>query len=381
MVVPRRQPLVMLGLGGSVGTPAEGITAPVIVVRDEKELESAADRAKGHIVLFNNRMADYEPETNNTGYGTAVRFRTSGAQMAAAHGAVACLVRSVTAKSLRSPHTGAMRYSESGRKIPAAAISIEDADSIARLCARGETVKLRLRMEAQMHPDAPSANVIGELRGREKPEEVVVIGGHLDSWDVGQGAHDDAAGCVMCMEAINVLRRMKLIPRRTVRVVLFTNEENGLRGGRQYAADHADEAARHVAAIETDSGGFQPRGFGVDCGDKQREEAAVRQLSQLIPLMQPLGVREIEAGHSGADVGPMREHGVLLMGLSVHGATYFDYHHSHADTLDKVNPRELSDCVAAMATMAYVLADMPARIGQTESAENLESSPGASSGK
>ena len=224
MVQPRATPIAMLGLGGSVGTPPKGITAEVVVVRDEDELEALGDAARGRIVLFNNPMPPYDPE-RGAGYGRTVRFRGKGARIASEKGAVACLVRSVTAHSLRSPHTGAMGYGDAEVKIPAAAISTEEADLIARLRARDVRVVVTLKMEAKTLDLAPSANVIGELRGRAQPEEIVVIGGHLDSWDVGQGAHDDATGCVMAMEAINLLRRLNMIPRRTIRVVLWTNEE------------------------------------------------------------------------------------------------------------------------------------------------------------
>lgn len=367
MVTPRTTPIAMLGLGGSVGTPPEGITAEVVVVRDEEELEALGDAARGRIVLFNNPMPPYDPECG-AGYGRTVRFRGKGARIASEKGAVACLVRSVTAHSLRSPHTGAMGYGDAEVKIPAAAISTEDADLIARLRARGVRVVVTLKMEANTLDPAPSANVIGELRGRAQPEEIVVIGGHLDSWDVGQGAHDDATGCVMAMEAINLLRRLKMIPRRTIRVVLWTNEENGLAGGRQYAEDHAGEMEHHVAAIEADSGGFRPVGYSVDCSDKDRLAVAEAQLRDLVGLFESIGATRVTTGFSGADVGAMKKAGVLLMGHRVEGSTYFDYHHSHADTVDKVDPDELSQNVAVMATLAYVLADMPERFGSSLSA-------------
>ncbi len=362
MVEPRVAPFAMLGLGGSVGTPPEGITAPVVVVRDEKELDALGEGARGKIVLFNNPMPPYD-ETGSH-YGSTVRFRGKGAILAAQNGAVACLIRSVTARSLRSPHTGAMRYDEKVAKIPAAAISTEDADTVARLAAGGTPVVVRLSMEASTQPDAPSANVVAEIRGRERPDEVVVMGGHIDSWDVGQGAHDDGAGIVMCMEALNVIRKMGLQPRRTIRVVLWTNEENGLAGGKQYAKDHASEIPHFVAAIESDSGGFAPDAFSVECKDKEREAVATRQVTGIAQLVRHLGATQVSRGHSGADVSPMKDAGAMLMGFSSKGDTYFDYHHTHADTLDKVNPDELSRCVASMAVMTYVLADMPERLGQ-----------------
>ncbi len=363
MISPRTYPMPVLALGGSVGTSAEGITAPVLVVEDEESLEKAADAARGRIVLFNNPMPAYDSE-KGSGYGTAVRFRHKGAQLAAAQGAVACLVRSVTARSLRSPHTGGMSYEDAEAEIPAAAITTEDAAMISRLAHRGVEVTLSLLLTAREVGKVQSANVVAELRGRELPDEVVVMGGHIDSWDVGQGAHDDAAGCVMAMEAINVLRRMGLRPRRTIRVVLWTNEEHGLAGGKEYAKRHAEEMANHVAAIESDSGAFRPEGFSVECSDPARQELAAAQLGAILRLAASLGATSVSTGHSGADIGPMKDAGVVLMGLDVEGSTYFDYHHSHADTLDKVDPRQLSQCVAALAATSYVLADMPCRLGE-----------------
>ena len=369
MLEPRPKTIAMLGLGGSVGTPPQGIPAEVVVVADEKALDALGEiGVKGKIVLFNNPMPAFDPE-KGAGYGRTVRFRTGGARLAAAKGAVACLVRSVTARSLLTPHTGGMRYRDAKRKIPAAAISTEEAGLIARLRARGVPVKVRLKMQARDEGMAPSANVIAELRGRTNPEQVVVIGGHIDSWDVGQGAHDDGAGCVTAMEAINVLRKLNLVPRRTIRVVLFTNEENGLFGGRAYAKDHADELKNHVAAIESDSGGFRPLGFSVGLKDAEKTKVAVEQLRDIARLLKPVGATRITAGGGGADVGPMRPAGVPVMDLTVEGATYFDYHHTHADTLDKVDPEELSQCVATMAVTAYVLADMPGRLGEPNGEE------------
>ncbi len=368
MLEPRQVTLTMLGLGGSVGTPPEGITAPVVVVADEEELDRVGETVKGKIVLFNNVMPPYDPE-KGSGYGTAVKYRGKGASLAARKGAVACLVRSVTASSLQSAHTGAMHYENDVPRIPAAAITIEDTEMIARLHSRGVPVVANLKMDARTLDDAPSANVIAELRGREKPEEIVVIGGHIDSWDVGQGAHDDGVGVVMCMEAIHVLRKLDLIPRRTIRVVLFTNEENGLAGGKAYAKDHESELKNHVAAIETDSGGFRPTGYSAECVDKVRESFAAQQLADILTLLTSIGPMKASTGHSGADISEMEPAGVILMGHNVEGSKYFDYHHTHADTIDKVDPREFSQNVATLATVAYIIADMPRRLGEEPVAE------------
>ncbi len=365
LIEPYPRTIPMLGLGGSIATPPDGITAEVLCVRDEQELEKRADEARGKIVLFNFPMPADKPETGH-GYGVAVRYRAAGASMAAKHGAVAALVRSVTTRSLSTPHTGGMRYRDGVPKIPAAAITVEYAELIDRLTRRGQRVVVRLKMQARTDPKpAMSANVLGELVGREKPDEIVVIGGHIDSWDVGQGAHDDGGGCVTAIEALSVLRKLGLRPRRTIRVVLFTNEENGLAGARTYAKTHADELPRHVAAIESDSGMFALRGFGVSMADKDRQKRAVAQLEQILPLFAPLRENlRIFPGRSGADVGPLRPAGVATMGQIVDMTHYFDYHHTDADTIDKVDPKLLDENVAAMALMAYILADMPQRLGQ-----------------
>ncbi|MEZ4402617.1 MAG: M20/M25/M40 family metallo-hydrolase [Kofleriaceae bacterium] len=349
LVSPIKRDLVMLGLGGSVGTPVGGVTARLVVVRGWDELAARADEVRGAIVLFDVKMPAWTPAT--TGYGDVVGFRGGGASAAARLGAVGMLMRSVTAHSLRTPHTGAMRYAEDAPKIPAAAVTTEDADLLVRLAAAGP-VQVRLTMGATTLPDAPSANVIAELPGRERPDEVVVIGAHLDSWDVGQGAHDDGAGVVHVMQALTTLRALGLTPRRTIRVVLFTNEENGLRGGRAYAAAHGDD--HHVAALETDSGGFAPVGFRVST---HGDAALAARLADAATLLAPLGATQLTEDEGGADISPLVDAGVLGLGLAVDTRTYFDIHHTPADTLDKVDPAALADGVAAVAVMAYVLAD------------------------
>ena len=276
MTSPRRVEMPILGLGGSVGTPKGGITAEVLVVRDEEELDAQKARVKGRIVVFDNAMPDYDAQAHGAGYGKTVRFRVHGARLAAEHGAVAALVRSVTAYSLHTPHTGGMQYGKAKNKIPAAAVTVEDATLMRRLQDRGVSMKLTLRMEAKTLPDSESANVIGELVGREKPEEVVILSGHLDSWDVGTGAHDDASGCVMAMEALSVLRRLGLQPRRTIRVVLWTNEENGLMGGITYAKDHAEQLKHHVAAVEADHGCFTPKGFSLEMDEHEASKRGLK---------------------------------------------------------------------------------------------------------
>jgi carboxypeptidase Q len=340
---PRRLP--MLGLGGSVGTPPEGITAEVLVVSSFDELTARAAAARGKIVLFD------VPFTN---YGQTVRYRGVGAVAAARAGAVAGFIRSVTPYSQQTPHTGAMNYADSAPRIPAAALTVEDATLLHRMQDRGERVVVHLRMGAQTLPDRESRNVVGELRGRERPEEIVVMGGHIDSWDVGQGAMDDGGGVVAAWEAAKLLKRLGLTPRRTIRVVGWTNEENGLRGGNAYRDAHRGELVNHVLAIETDAGVFTPQGFGF-----QGSDSAFALVTQIGALLRRIDAGTITRGGGGADIGPIMREGVPGMGLTVDGTRYFWYHHTDADTIDKLDPRELALCVAALAVMAYVAAEMP----------------------
>jgi carboxypeptidase Q len=347
MVQPRPAPLRMLGLGGSVATPKNGITAPVLVVSGFDELQQRGAEAKGKIVLFDAPFTDY----------VAVRrIRTDGPSIAARAGAVACLIRSVASASIRSPHTGALRYDSTVVKIPAAALSVEDAMMLHRFQNRGERVVVTLRMGARMLPDAPSRNVVAEVVGREKPDEVVVIGGHIDSWDVGQGAMDDGGGAVAAWEALRLLHRLGLKPRRTVRVVLWTNEENGGRGARAYHDAHAAELPGHVLAIESDNGVFEPKGYTIAGSDAAA--GVVKQVAALLDSMGIAGVQRVPESPA-ADITPLVEAGIPGMELDVDGSKYFWYHHSDGDTLDKLDPAQMARCVAAIAVMAYVVADLP----------------------
>lgn len=341
--------LHILGLGMSVGTKG-ALRGELVVVSDLEALEKGTEDISGKIVLINQRMPAYDHERNDPGYGKAVPARTRGASAAAKRGAKAVLVRSVTATSLDSPHTGALRYEDGVAKIPAAAVTIEGAEYLQREAERG-TVRLELRMGAKMLPDAPSANAIAELRGREKPDEIVLIGGHIDSWDVGDGSTDDGAGCLMAMEAALLLKELDLVPRRTIRVVLFTNEENGLRGGKAYFEAHGHET--HVAAIEADTGAAEPRGVALATED----EAILRELGDWSPLFKELGQIEIAKGWGGADISPLTEAGVLSMSVRPDIEHYFDLHHSPADTIDKIDPDQLQRNAAVMAVMAYLLAE------------------------
>ena len=345
MLEPRVKALPMLSLGNSVGTPPEGITGEVLVVGSFEELEARRHEAAGKIVLFNVPF---------TTYGQTVRYRLFGAVAAARVGAVASMIRSVTPQSLSTPHTGAMIYNDTVPRIPHVALTVEDAQLLQRLADRGEQIVVRLMLSARQEEDVPSRNVMAELVGSERPEEIVVMGGHIDSWDVGQGAMDDGGGCVVAWEAVNLLRRLGLRPRRTVRVVMWTNEENGLRGGPAYRDAHRHELDRHVLAIESDGGVFRPRGFGFTGSDEAF--AIVQQIGQLLERIE---AGTVTRGGGGADIGPIMREGVPGMGLRVDGERYFWYHHTEADTLDKLDPREMALCVAAMAVMAYVAADLP----------------------
>lgn len=352
LVSPRSQPLHMLGLGGSVGTPAGGITATVLVVRDFDELHRRAAEAKGKIVLFDYPFPANKPPF--AGYSEAVAYRGLGATEAAKVGAVASLIRSVASFSIQSPHTGALRYDSVTAKIPAAALSVEDAEMLHRMQDRGEKVVVSLSMSARTLPDAPSRNAVAELRGSTRADEVVVLGGHIDSWDVGQGAMDDGGGSVAAWEAVRLMKQLGLRPRRTVRVVLWTNEENGGRGGRGYRDAHARELGAHVAAMESDNGIFKPVGFRFVGGD-----SALAVARSVGALLQRIGAGAVEPGEGEADIGPLIQAGVPGFGLDVDGSRYFWYHHSQADMLNVIDRADFQRCVVTLAVMAYVLADLP----------------------
>jgi carboxypeptidase Q len=350
LLLPAPQRVNLLGLGGSVGTPEGGLTADVVVVGSFDELDQLGGAVKGKIVLFD---VPYQ------GYGRTVVYRHDGAAHAAKFGAVAALVRSVGPVSLDTPHTGAMDYDPAVPKIPTAAVTIEASTQMRRMQDRGERIRMKLDMGAKTLPDAPSANVVAEIRGSEKPDEVIIISGHLDSWDVGQGAQDDGAGTVIAMEAGRLIQALGLKPRRTIRVVLWTNEENGLRGGKTYREVHRAELGNIVAALETDSGSERVVGFSLDLG-KALPEAKARALAALErckPLLEPFGTLKLELGHSGADVGPMVEAGVPGIGVEHVGSHYFDVHHTQADTFDKVAKDDLAFNAAVLASFAYALAN------------------------
>ena len=352
--------LPMLGLGGSVATPPGGVEAEVLVVGSFEDLDARAGDAEGRIVLF---------DVPFTTYGETVQYRLRGAIEAARHGAVASLIRSVGPVSLSTPHTGTMRYADDVPRIPHAALTLEAAATLRRIQERFEDGRggrpvVRLEMNAETRADGLSHNVIGELAGRERPDEAVVLGCHIDSWDVGQGAVDDMGGCAVTWEAVAVLARLGLRPRRTVRVVLWTNEENGLRGAEVYR-DSLDSVAGIQLALESDSGVFEPVGFGYTGAPGGREMLAARVEPLVLDLLAQdaaVGPAGITDGGGGADIGPLMRDGVPGLSLRTDNGRYFWVHHTPADTVDKLDPGHLARAVAATAVLAYVAAEMPERL-------------------
>lgn len=359
LVAPENKPLHMIGLGMSVGTPPGGITADVVVVSNFEQLEKLGRAGvNGKIVLYN---APY------TGYGQTVIYRTAGPSRAAALGAVAALVRSITPLAMQIPHTGTLNYDQAQPKIPAAALTLEDSMMLARFAEQHVPIRVHLQMSARMEPDADSFDVMGEIPGREHPEQVVVLGGHIDSWDVGRGAQDDGSGIMASLQAVALIKRLGLQPRRTIRVVFWVNEENGGRGGEAYREWAGANVANHVAAIEMDGGAEAPRGFGYGSGGgrgrgARADAASMATLQEIGRLLDRIGAGEITPGGGGSDIGPIVRDGVPGLGLRTVGTHYFDWHHTEADTLDKVDPEDFRKNIATLAVMSYVLADMPGKI-------------------
>ena len=375
------KPLHMLGLGMSVATPKGGITAPAVFVHDFAELDRLPDsEVKGKIVVFN-------PGWH--GYGVGSMYRTGGPSRAAAKGAAAVLVRSATGLAMQTPHTGTLRYDPQQPKIPSAAISVEDALLIERLTKEGP-VEVHLEMDAHMEPDVKAGNVIGEIVGSEHPEQVVVLGGHIDSWDVGQGAQDDGSGIMATFEAVSLIHKLGLKPKRTIRIVFWVNEENGGAGGRAYREWIGDKIGDQVAAIEMDGGAEKPLGIGYGgFGGPRRpappapgaaaapaparpafSESALpaedRQsfayLRDIVSLLGSIGTDTVSPGGGGSDIGPIVADGVPALSPRTVGDHYFDWHHTEADTLDKVDPDSFKRNTAMLSVVAYVLADMDGRL-------------------
>jgi len=346
----QKQPLAVLALGNSVGTGAKGITAPVLLVHSFEELEQRKEEVKGKIVFYNYRFNDRFIRTFQA-YSDAVRYRSQGPSRAARYGAVAVLVRSMSHAIDNIPHTGSTGYTDSLPKIPAAALGPRDADRLADLLQEQGNVQVQLKTYGKMLPDTIGHNVIGEIKGTTFPEEIITVGGHLDSWDVGEGAHDDGAGCVQAIEVLRVLKAVEYRPKRTIRVVLFANEENGLRGGRKYAEEAKEKNEKHIFALESDAGGFTPRGFGLGMPPAQLEK-----VRSWAPLFRPYGVHEFNAGGGGADIGPLnRTFGTPVAGLQPDSQRYFDIHHAASDVFEAVNKRELELGAINMAALIYLV--------------------------
>jgi Zn-dependent M28 family amino/carboxypeptidase len=364
---PVSKPLHMLGLGMSVGTAPEGITADVVFVPSFAAFDALTpDQVKGKIVVFN-------PGWH--GYGVNVMYRVLGPSKAAAKGAVAVLVRSATGLAMQTPHTGTLMYDPKVPKIPAAAISIEDALMIERLCKEG-TVKVHLQMDAHMESDVEAGNVMGDIVGSEHPEQVVVIGGHIDSWDVGQGAQDDGSGIMGAYQAVTLIHKLGLKPKRTIRLVFWVNEENGGTGGIAYRKMVGTNIEDHVAAIEMDEGAEKPLGMayggfelmrpGAPASDKNKSSAAqaksFSELQDIVSLLGPIGADTVSKGGGGSDIEPLTDDGVPSLSPRTTVAHYFDWHHTEADTLDKVDPVEFRKNAAMLSVVTYILADMDGRL-------------------
>ena len=340
LMMPRQAPLAMLGLGGSIGTSRRGLVAPVVPVRDFSDLVAKANLVRDKIVLFNVPF---------TTYGATVQYRVTGAAAAAKVGALAAIVRSVGPTSLNTPHTGSMSYEDGIKEIPTCAVSIEGAELLQRLYDAGDKPLVRLKMDAHMRPDRRSSNIWADIRGSKYPDEVVVLGGHIDSWDVGQGANDDAGGCCAAWEALMHLKRGGWRPRRTIRVAFWVNEENGTRGAVEYAARVAATHERHRLLVESDSGVGNPLAVGITTKNETNFRAIEAELNPF--LKDRLGVA-VTNGGGGADVGPTGALGYPTAGLNTDTTEYWNVHHTPADTVDKINPVDFRRCTAALATVA-----------------------------
>jgi len=349
--------LTICALGGSVPTSDSApIQAGVVLVKSFEELAALGEAARGKIVFFDRPMDPQELDTFKA-YGGAANQRSRGAVEAAKAGAVAAIVRSLTLRIDDHPHTGAMRYEDGVPKVPAAAISTAGAERLSALLEKNPGLQLTLKLDCRSLEDADSFNVLAEVRGREKPDEIVLIGGHLDGWDLGQGAHDDGAGVVQVMEALRLVKSLGLRPRRTLRLCLFMNEENGLRGGHAYVAAHKDELQKHVMALETDRGGFAPQAFGTDANP-----AAFEMLRGYTRFFAGTGGDRLVPGNGGADIGELAKSGVPLMEYIPDPSRYFDLHHSSRDVLTEVHPRELELGAALIAALSWCVADDPSTL-------------------
>ena len=340
----------IVALGGSVATPIAGIKAEIIEVKSFEELKAlGTEKVKGKIVLFNRPM-DATKSNTFAAYAGANNQRGGGASEAAKYGAVGAIVRSLTTLQDDNPHTGGMRYATGVPMIPTAAISTNGANLLSKMLQENPKTQFYFKQNCETLPDAPSHNVVGEIKGSEKPDEIIVVGGHLDSWDLAEGAQDDGAGCVQSIEVLRVLKALGIKPKRTIRAVMFMNEENGLRGGTKYADLAKQNNEKHIAAIESDNGGFTPRGFGMVGTDAQ-----IAKITVYKKLLAEYGLNEIGRGSGGADIGPLGQQGTLLIGFKPDSQRYFDFHHAQTDKLEAVNERELNLGAASMAALIYLI--------------------------
>ncbi len=341
--------LNILALGNSVGTGSAGISTDLVMVRSFDDLEKIKDGVKGKIVFYN---YPFNPTFINTfqSYGDAVKYRGQGPSRAAKYGAVAVIVRSMSHSVDNNPHTGATRYDTLFKKIPAVAIGLRDADWLDNEIQSGKSLKVSLKTNGQFLPDTVGHNVIGELTGTEFPDQYITVGGHLDSWDPAEGAHDDGAGVVQTIEVMRALKALGFKPHHTIRFVLFANEENGLRGGTKYFQEAKAKNEKHLFALESDAGGFTPRGFGFDATDAQ-----IKKIQQWLPLLRPYGCDNLDKGGDGADIGQLKGLGAVTGGLSPDSQRYFEYHHAPNDVFENVNKRELELGALNMAALIYLV--------------------------
>lgn len=342
-------------LGGSVATPANGIKASVIEVKNFEELKALGDKVKGKIVFFNRPMDPKKIDTFSA-YGGCVDQRSSGASEASRMGAVAVVVRSMTLRTDNHPHTGGTWYANDVTPIPAAAISTLHANKLSSELFKNPNLQIELKLTCRTESDVLSHNVIAEIKGSEKPEEIILVGGHLDSWDIGEGAHDDGAGCVQAMEVLRLFKVLNLRPKRTIRVVLFMNEENGMKGALKYEEEASAKKEKHVACIESDRGGFTPRGFKVEGGF--RNEEILRQHEK---TLSHFDLHKITEGGGGVDISPFRKHNILLIGYEPDSQRYFDFHHAETDVFENVNQRELELGAAAITSLVWLLSEYGAQ--------------------
>ncbi|MDD3721779.1 MAG: M20/M25/M40 family metallo-hydrolase [Lutibacter sp.] len=344
--------VAICALGGSIATPKNGVSGEVVEVNSLAEAEALGEKLRGKIVFFNRPFDDTLIETFKA-YGGCVDQRGGGAKVTGKFGVLGVIVRSMTNSIDNFPHTGAMGYGDipENEKVPAAAISTIAANLLSEKLKENPTLKFYFKQSCETLPDAPSFNVIGELTGSEFPNEYITVGGHLDSWDLGDGAHDDGAGIVQSIEVLRLFKLNGIKPKHTLRAVLFMNEENGLRGGRKYAEEAKKNNENHLAALESDSGGFTPRGFSIDDANGKNSEL----IKSWKSLLAPYGLHDIDRGHAGSDIGPLKYEAITLVGYRPDSQRYFDYHHAANDTFDKVNKRELELGAASMASMVYLL--------------------------